>query len=211
MPRIRPADNPFSTRRLESLLSFRPDWSGLDPAVLAAQALDGRGPCVIAGRHGSGKSTLLDHLAALADARGLPTLRFFFNSSTHPEAAHTAIAALEAARPATILFIDGDIHIPTSHRRAILARARMFHRAILTRHRPGGLPVLARLDPGPGVLRQCIATLAPDLLPRIDPLIPALWSRHRGNIREILLACYDLAATGPPPAEGRHFGHITTM
>ncbi|MEM1008366.1 MAG: hypothetical protein AAGJ35_05120, partial [Myxococcota bacterium] len=62
---------------------------------------------------------------------------------------------------------------------------------IVTRHSAGKLPTLIHLDPDIHVLNSCVEKLAPQHLDELSSLFPSLWLKHKGNLRHILLECYD--------------------
>ncbi len=184
-------DNPFAPCRLERLLAFDPALAGTTWEALEArwQSLGHR--AAITGPHGSGKTTLLDAFACRLCERGEPPLRLFFNE----EHRRLSPADRETLRQATgrILLIDGDEHLPWRERRELGRALRTASKVLLARHRRGLWPELIRLRATP--------RLAFELLERIAPsgnraFILNLFHAKKGNLRELWLACYDLAAGG---------------
>ena len=194
---MRPQDNPFSVQRVEHILSFRPEWSGINENALLAEILGGSGPCAITGHHGAGKTTLMDFLAVRLRALGHPVASLFFNDQSRQ------LPDLDTLLPedpsTTVVMIDGDAHLRWLHRRRLFARCAACRRMILARHRAGSIPRLVRLSPGLDLLHRAVNELAPDHYPALAMRLDGWFATETGNIRHVLRRCYHAVAEMPDP------------
>jgi len=60
-----------------------------------------------------------------------------------------------------------------------------------TRHHQAGFPVIADLQPNRALLDRCLLALGEEV-PK--ELLNDWWESHHGNLREVLLCCYDWKA-----------------
>lgn len=182
-------DNPFATDRTERLLYFRPEWMGASMSELTNrwEKLDRRAE--ILGRHGAGKSTLLATWKQHLESEHQPVIDLFLNreSNGFNEAQWQKI---EACHGKTII-LDGEEQLSWRQRHRFYQLTKHAVGILVTRHKKGRLPTLCHLDPGIETLHRCIQELAPEHYPSLSPLLPKWWKQYRGNIREILLRCYD--------------------
>jgi hypothetical protein len=179
----RPADNPFSSRRVDDL-SFRfthLDWTGL----LDALALNnGRGAVV--GPHGSGKTTLLEQLASRIE--GEPVwIRLDADTANAVAAALTTLPS--AVNPGHAVFLDGAEQLRPWGWWGLLRRAKCAGTLVITSHRPGRLPTIYECTTDPELLEELVRELAPGAFESTD--IDALFHRHGGNIRLCFRELYD--------------------
>jgi hypothetical protein len=190
-----PTSNPFSTRftnpgRIEPLDSRgRP----LDLGALLDRLRCLGGTAAIVGPHGSGKSTLLSRLAGEMARRGVRTRLVRMRSWRDTPAALSAILRTPSGG---ILCIDsweclGGVGSGVARVAACLSRCGL----LVTAHRTGGMPVLARCDTSVALLRGIVAALpghdrwAGTLVRTAD--IEAAFAAHGGDLRESLSALYD--------------------
>ncbi len=182
---LKARDNPFATHRVEALLAFAPAWLGTSWEKLLADLEAHRYRAAIVGPHGSGKTTFLDALVPRLRRRGLAVQHYFLNDriTARPEPADD---------PETLVIVDGAERLGFRAWRRLRAHPRL----LLTQHRAGRLPTLLRTSATPAMLEVFASRLDPGLA--LDA--PALFRKHRGNLREALLECYDLASRGRSPA-----------
>lgn len=195
-PAIRPADNPFSTARMEKVLVFRPEWSGVDASMLLEKVRTAGPPVAVIGAHGSGKTTLLDWLARELQKHGETVRRVFLNDLHTPD--HFLTPAPEPPAAGSIVLVDGEDLASWKQRRRLRAWWSPAKRVVLARHRRGRHAVAARLSASPALLRRCARTLAPDLADRIDGHLDEWFRMENGNMRHCLLRCYDWVAENGP-------------
>ncbi len=187
-------ENPFATDRVERLLSFRPVWSTITWEQLdqAWQQAGFRG--AITGRHGAGKTTLISSWKHRLAERGTDYLELFLNR----EAKSLSEAEWESLEDPSIaqkiVILDGDEQLGYFDRRRFYRLTQQAKGLIVTRHRQNHLSTLAHLDPSIDILKQCVKELAPQHYPALEPHFQAWWKSKKGNIREILLECYDAIA-----------------
>jgi len=184
----RPADNPFSSHRIDSLEYRLPEgsWPELTGRL---HALGGRAALV--GPEGSGKTTLLEELG-----RRLPgTIVLVRLGGSRRRPLATALAALPRS-------ITGDhrVLVDSGERLGAMAWVR-FRRAVrhaggvvITDHAPGRLPTLIRCRTSPELLAELVAELASAEAGRLGPRLGELFTRHDGNIRLCLRELYDIYA-----------------
>lgn len=190
---IRPADNPFSTARIEKELRFRPQWSGVDPEALLALARTPGAPLAVVGPHGSGKSTLFDWLAGELTAAGEAVARVLLNDASPPRA---FLAAPPPPPPAgAIVLLDGEDLAGWRDRRKLRRWCGAARRILLARHSRGRHLVAAELAPSPALLRRCVRHLAPEHADQLEPLLDRWFLEEKGNLRHCLLRCYDHLAS----------------
>ena len=186
---MKACENPFATDRVERLLAFRTDWAGTTWEVLEQRWEKLGRRAALTGRHGAGKTTLLAAWMPRLRARGHQVLPFFLNREQPAlEAEHWQQLA---ACPGKIVILDGEEQLSSWQRRKLHRTTRQAAGLLVTRHRPGRLPTLLHLAPPLELLHRCVRRLAPAHYPQLAPHLAGWWRDHRGNLREILLRCYD--------------------
>ncbi|MEX0668950.1 MAG: hypothetical protein WD060_00625 [Pirellulales bacterium] len=183
--------NPFSTRftRPGSIAPLDPSGQPLDLDALVDRLPAPGGCSAITGPHGHGKTSLLVAILANAGARGRPTTLVRVAS---PSDAWEVLAMLAGTAPKTIVGIDGWDRIRFALMPVLrLVAAYRGASLLVTTHRPGRLPVVARCETSRGLLSAIVDRL-PDHGGVIDAVdIDDAFSRHRGNVREALYDLYD--------------------
>jgi len=188
MTGVRAADNPFRADRIEGL-AIRPRGWTWDRLLDRLETLGGRGTVV--GDHGRGKTTLLEELErCLAPSALLVTIPA---EATDPLG--TALAAGDVT--GRLVLLDRSERLGTIAWRRLRRAWRSAAGLVITRHRPGRLPTLVRLETTPGLLLELALELTPDLPADTVAVLPAVFARHDGNIRECLRELYDRYAGGP--------------
>jgi ABC-type branched-subunit amino acid transport system ATPase component len=183
---MRPADNPFASRRIDGLhYRFR---RGDINDIKAALARHGNRGAIV-GPHGRGKTTLLDALAGHLEGE---IIRVSLRSDTRRPLSQ-ALASLPAAvRDIHAVLLDGAEQLGRWSWRRVHHRIRKAGAIIITSHRPGRLPTIHRCTTDPALLAELVAELAPEMVGAVD--LEDLFRRHGGNIRLCFRDLYDLWA-----------------
>ena len=189
---MRAHENPFRTERIESLLTFRPEWIGESwDGILDRWDSLGRFAAIV-GPHGSGKTTCLESLSALLRSRG--------HSVQHLKVHSFRAGDLPRVRPESVVLLDSVGLCSTASRVYGWTRwgfwGELQHRIkqcaglIEVRHQRGFRPVLLRTRTTPGMLGNCIRAVHTSH-GLSDAEVAKLFRRHRGNLRSALRECYD--------------------
>ena len=80
----------------------------------------------------------------------------------------------------------------------MLRAARRARGIVATAHGEGLLPTLVRTSTNAALLDELMQELMGDRAHGVRPLARELFESHRGNLHEVLLALYDLAARDDP-------------
>lgn len=181
-------DNPF---RVERILQVRYLPLGADWPALWSRLGELRFCGAICGPEGSGKTTLLEDIAARLQAAGRTTRWLQLRRETRGSAPESCRAVLAGATPADILLLDGAEQLGPLAWRQFRRRARRHAGLIITAHRPGRLPTLVDCRTTVALLESIVARLVPDDIDALRDDLPALFTKHRGNVRDCLRALYD--------------------
>ena len=179
-------DNPFAPGRLRRVLGFDPVLAGTTWELLESRwrKLGCRG--AVTGHRGSGKTSLLDAWAERFDEA---PLRLFFNDRHRDfDAADRAVLASCAGK---VLFIDGENHLLWLRRRELRRALQAAAGVLVARHGRGGWPELIRLRSSPVLAAILLKRASPEWAGRFLPEVESRWQTNRGNLRELLLGCYD--------------------
>ena len=188
MNSLRPADNPFSSHRVESL-RYRSDKTGLPDLQRRLDDLGGR--AAIVGPKGSGKTTLLEEIASSLP----PPVAWVRMPGSCPDpwnAVQQQLPQFVSGRHAILL--DGSEQLGPLDWNRLRWRARNCRRLIATLHKPGRLPTLIECRTDPILLRDLVGELAPQRLADLAPALNSLFDRHQGNLRLCFRELYDLFA-----------------
>lgn len=186
-------DNPFATDRLARELPFDPSWCGTDWESLDRTLTRQRYRGQIVGPHGSGKTTLLDALEPRLRAGGWRVTRWLFRDE-RPAPDPSQWTSLADLGGGDILLIDGAERLGFSARRRLRRAEPRLGGFLVTGHRPfRHLPRWIETRSSPAMLAAFIARAAPGF-PLDGGDIARLHADCRGNLREALWRCYDLAA-----------------
>lgn len=188
-------ENPFAPGRLERVLTFDPaligsSWEALEQSW---EALGFRG--AICGRHGSGKTTLLRAWAKRLEERGKAPLRIFLNEEKRgldPED-HQTLTQIRGR----FLFVDGEQHLPWREKSLLRRASRDAAGVLVTRWRAGLSPVVCQLKPDADLAFDLLQRAAPEYATRYSSILDRRLAKHRGNLRELFLGCYDELADLP--------------
>jgi hypothetical protein len=157
--------------------------------LLARFELLGRRAAIV-GPHGSGKTTLLEDLAPrLREAGFTPRpLRLDAESPRfEPGLLDAFFATLGAG---DVILFDGAEQLGAVAWHRFERRSRAAAGLLLTTHHPGRLPTLIETSTTPELLETLVAQILGDAAP-LRPQMPALFERHRGNLRDALRELYD--------------------
>ena len=185
--------NPFSTRftrpgAIEFLFAQDETAASL-VAKLRAAGWWGQ----VIGPHGSGKSTLLAALVPALGTEGRRVIRL--------QGERYAVVPPELDE-LTVLVIDGYEQLSWWSRWRLKSACRRSGAGLLvTAHADVGLPTIFETRPSLELARQLVSRLLPPGDTTItDADIAAAWSRHPGNLREVLFSLFDLyqTRTGAP-------------
>jgi len=192
---LRAADNPFRTDRVESVLTFRPEWLGISwdeiqdriKNRLLTQPLGGR--CTIVGPHGSGKTTFFESLQPNLIELGHAACYIRMTRMPDGEICISQLPEVHEILNGTILLLDSAGVLRRQHRAALKQLIRKCY-VIESRHYRSFSPVLLRTATRPQMLTECIKRLDPASR-KTEQQIRQLFRRHRGNLRLALRECYD--------------------
>ncbi len=188
---MRARENPFRTERIGSL-AFRHPTLSLDAIRRRLAAQGERG--AIVGPKGSGKTTLLRELGGRLAGEGL-RLRHWFLSAEGPASPTRELArAARALGPRDALLFDGAGHLPRLGFWRVERASRGAAVVLTTAHDEGGLPTLVRTGTDAELLRELSRELVGDAWQGLSSLLDELRAAHDGNLRDVFLALYDLAA-----------------
>ena len=190
-PSVLARANPFATDRV-TRLAFR--LQGATRGSLLSELAQLGFRAALVGPRGSGKTTLLEALAAWLPELDLePVLVRLSGGSARP--LRTALAQLPAGPgPGQVVLVDGAEQVTGLSWLVLRFRVRRAAGLVVTAHRPGRLPTLCACRTSPELLRELVAELAPEALPRLEPGLAALHRRHCGDLRRCLLELYDVSA-----------------
>ena len=185
---VRPADNPFSSCKMDALpyLGGPASWRDLGRRI---DDLGGR--VAIVGAKGRGKTTLLEEFAEVLT----PPVTLIRITGADPCPFRTARSRIPKPLDGShTILLDGAEQLGEVAWRRFLFATRGAGRLVAACHRPGRLPTLLSCSTDPELLRTLVARLAPDDAVILEPHLPALFHRHAGNIRECLRDLYDVYA-----------------
>lgn len=193
---MRACENPFRVQRL-ARLSYRLEGTTWEALLARWDALGRRAALV--GPEGRGKSTLLGELAERVAARDGSRVR-----SVVLRRGERRLASAERARfldgvsARDLLLIDGAQELSAWEWRRLRDASRGASGLLITSHRSGLLPTLHQCRTTPELLGDLFDELL-SAEPRDEAIASvaaadALFARHRGNLRDALLAAYDLCA-----------------
>jgi hypothetical protein len=189
---MRARDNPFGAQRL---LALRYRLSGLtwDDLLARLAALGHRAALV--GPHGHGKTTLLEELAVHLEGRGFRLRSATLRAGDRRLNADQERALFKDLTRRDCLLLDGAEQLnPLSWRRAE-RRSRAAGGLVVTSHRAGLLPTLVECRTTPELLgdlvRELLGAEAGELQPSPGELYAQLFTRHGGNLRDVLRELYD--------------------
>jgi hypothetical protein len=133
------------------------------------------------------------------EAEGLRVTRHFLNAESGPVmSSRELLRQARALGDGDVLLFDGAEQLPRITWRRLLRAARRARGIVATAHGEGPLPTLVRTSTNAALLDELMQELLGDRAHGIRPLARELFEAHRGNLHEVLLALYDLAARDDP-------------
>jgi hypothetical protein len=196
---MRACDNPFRVQRLAGL-AYRLEGTTWEALLARWDALGRRAALV--GPEGRGKSTLLAELGErLVERNGVRlravTLRRGERRLANAERARL-VDGLEAR---DLLLVDGAQELAAGEWWRLREASRAAGGLLVTSHRAGLLPTLHECRTTPELLGDLLGELLQEQ-PRDEAIAKVaaagtLFARHRGNLRDALLAAYDACAAQP--------------
>jgi len=181
---VRARENPFRSDRLLSL-RYRLQQGTWDSLLARFESLGRR--AAIVGPRGSGKTTLLEDLAPRFVEQGWRVRELRLDEETPGYDP----AVLESLTPRDLILFDGAEQLGRFAWSSFERRSRGAGGLLLTVHRPGRLPTLLETRTSPELLAGLVDQILGDSAAPVRPLAPALFEKHRGNLREALRDLYD--------------------
>jgi hypothetical protein len=178
-------DNPFAPGRLERVLGFDPALAGATWESLEEKWRTFGYRAAVTGHRGAGKSALLRAWAKRCDS---PVVLHFNEQRRRLDEADRRELAEGAGR---LWFIDGEDYLHRSDRRELYQATKAAAGILVTRYRPGSWPELIRLASSPAIAEVLLERAAGAHGERFRRELPRRFGRCRGNLRELLLECYD--------------------
>ncbi len=186
-----PLKNPFSTRHTHpgAIPFFFPP--GHDATQLIERLRSNHWWGEIVGPHGSGKSTLLHALIPELNRAGRHTVLI----ELHDGQRRLPINLEEEIdrKSPSVVIVDGYEQLCWLSRIGLKRFCRRRGCGLLvTSHRETGLPMLYRTTPTPGLAQTIVRYLLRDQPALIEEAnLEGCFSRHRGDLRELLFELYD--------------------
>ncbi len=190
---LRARENPFRTSRLGALRFRHPT---LDFAAIAERLESHDRRAEIVGPHGSGKTTLLGELGEHLEGDGFAVHRWRFHADRTPPATRGLVAHARSLGARDALLVDGAGHLARTAWWRVRRAARHAGALVVTAHETNGLPLLVETTTDPALLTGLTRELVGDAAHELEVRLEALFDAHRGNLRDVFLALYDLAADG---------------
>ncbi len=191
IPPMRARHNPFAVDRLSDVryIFDSDDWAEF------WNRFEGSGRRgAIVGPKGSGKTTLIEECGRKLSGRGVPALLLRFSSSDRVLGKSLAEVLFRPLSESFCLLADGVEQLSSLDRWKLRLFGRRAWGVLVTTHEAGFLPTVKTCHTTPGLLEKIVLNLVPGLSLEILADLPRLFDSSRGNIREALLALYDLFA-----------------
>lgn len=181
-------ENPFRVEKLHQL-SFRLPGMSLEQLQDRFEELGKR--AAIVGADGTGKTTLFEQFVNRLHDRGrvIRAVRLSLEDRRLPGDFISTKEPIDSET--TILAVDGADHLRKLDWRQLRRRSGRYQGLLITSHRPGMLPTLSHCKPSLELLDELVAELVPEQKKHFEPILPDLYKRHCGNIRECLRELYD--------------------
>jgi hypothetical protein len=199
---MRACDNPFRVQRL-ARLAYRLEGTTWGALLARWDALGRRAALV--GPEGRGKSTLLAELGnRLAERDGVHLRAVTLRRGERRLASAERARLLDGVEARDLLLVDGAQELAAWEWRRLRESSRAAGGLLVTSHRAGLLPTLHECRTTPALLDDLLAELLREK-PREEAIAKVaaadtLFARHRGNLRDALLAAYDAYAAQPAGA-----------
>jgi hypothetical protein len=203
---MRARENPFRTERIGRLAFRHP--------TLSVDAIRGRWlglgcRAAIVGPHGSGKTTLLRELGDRLANEGLRVRRWFLNAESAVPKTAALVREARTLGDRDVLLFDGAGHLPRLAWWRVARACRGAGGLLVTAHAEGLLPTLVETRTDAALLAELTRELTGRSAPQLHPLLDELRAAHRGNLRDVFLALYDLEAHDDPRLADLESARIT--
>ena len=185
---MRARDNPFRTDRVLEV-RYRPLRGSWDDLLAKLHALRYR--AAVVGPQGSGKTTLLEDLAPRLRDRGYTVRELRLDTETPRFAPDFLDRYVASLTPSDVVLFDGAEQLGSLGWSRFERGTRAAAGLVITAHRPGRLPSLIETSTSPELLQGLVEQILGERSTDLRPLLPALFERHRGNLREALRELYD--------------------
>jgi hypothetical protein len=192
---MRARDNPFRTGRLGRLAFRHP---ALSVAAIHRRWLGLGCRAAIVGPHGSGKTTLLRELGDRLASEGLRVSRWFLNADGPAPKTAALVREARTLGDRDVLLFDGAGHLSRRAWSRVARASRGVGGLLVTGHVEGLLPTLVHTRTDAALLAELTGELVGRSARPLQPLLDALRAAHGGNLRDVFLALYDLAAHDDP-------------
>jgi energy-coupling factor transporter ATP-binding protein EcfA2 len=182
-------ENPFRTERVLEL-RYRLPEEGATALLDRFEAMGRRGALV--GPQGSGKTTLLEDLVPAIEERGYRVR--WVQIDDEPEffdAAHYR-PFFTSLDQKTVVLLDSAEKMGRRRWRIFDHESRRTGGLLVTSHNPGLLQTLLECRTTPALLEDLVRELVGPEAGQLP--LEHLYERHRGNLRDVLRALYDLYA-----------------
>jgi len=184
---VRARDNPFRTDRVLTVRYRLPgSW---DELLSRFEAAAWRG--AIVGPQGSGKTTLLEDLAPRIRQAGFAVRDLRLDTETPRFVPGFLDGFTASLGTRDVILFDGAEQLGREEWGRFERRTRAAGGLVITCHRPGLLPTLIETSTTPELLGGLVDQILGDRAVEVRPLMPALFEKHRGNLREALRELYD--------------------
>jgi hypothetical protein len=188
---MRARDNPF---RSDRVLSVRYQFqSGTWKDLLARFDALGRRAAIV-GPQGSGKTTLLEDLEPYFRDRGDSVRHLRLDAETPSFDGKFLDDFFASLSLRSVILFDGAEQLGPMAWHRFKRRSRGAGGLMVTLHRPGRLPTLLETQPSPELFDALVRQILGDRAGEVRPLMPRLYEKHAGNLREALRELYDLYA-----------------
>jgi hypothetical protein len=194
-------DNPFTVQRVLRL-RYRLSESQWGHFLQHLERREYRGALV--GPEGSGKTTLLEDLGARLELQGMATRWLRLSRERRPEWRSLCEEWIAGLRADDVILFDGAEQIPWWSWRGFLRQVRFARGLVITTHRSGRLPTLRHCRTSLELTQSLVEQLIGPLHSEGKQRITTLYSRHRGNVRDVLRTLYDHYAEDGRPLSDSH-------
>ena len=173
-------------------MGFDPQLNDTSWETIETRWLELRQRAALIGPHGAGKTTFIDAFTLRLRSNDTQVYRLFLNSERALISSEQwADLSLSQGK---IVILDGEEQLSFLQRRRFYKLTHNATGVLISRHSKGKLPSLLDFTPRMETLAHCVRTLAPGHYEQLAPHFDQWWAEHNGNIREILLRCYDWMA-----------------
>jgi len=194
-----PHQNPFRVSQLQRLAYLEPQFH-LPDLVRRLEQQRFRG--LIMGAQGSGKTALLRALGRALAEQDVPTHTLCFRK----ESRRSFLDILQDVPQGSLVLLDGLEQLGVTQWLRLRWSLQHTKGIVATSHHPGRLRLLHRCEANPELLETLLETLCGVEADAWRALALSFFAQHRGNLHEVFLHLYDVAAGNGPVAEKERGG-----